>query len=88
MCHAVIEQGIIEYLRSLTGQSDLSRETDLQTAGVTDSLTMMDLLVFVETEFQLRLEFEDLTPAVFRTPATLSALIVSRLTETVQRHAA
>ncbi len=88
MCHTVIEQGIIEYLRSLTGLTDLGRETDLQVVGVTDSLTMMDLLVFVETEFQLRLEFEDLTPDVFRTPATLSALIASRLTGTTQRHAA
>lgn len=88
MSHDVIEHGIIEYLRSLTGLTDLGRETDLQAVGVTDSLTMMDLLVFIETEFQLRLEFEDLTPDVFRTPATLAELIVNRLTGTTQRYAA
>ena len=42
---------------------------------------MMDLLVFIETEFGVRLDFGDLTPEVFRSPATLSQLIQSRMTD-------
>jgi methoxymalonate biosynthesis acyl carrier protein len=88
MSQGVVEQQIVDFLRSITGETGLERETDLQAAGATDSLTMMDLLVFVETTFQLRLDFGDLTPEVFRTPSTLAALIVSRQCPTVQRRAA
>lgn len=88
MAQVEVEQQIVVFLRSITGETGLDRETDLQAAGVTDSLTMMDLLVFVESAFQLRLDFRDLTPEVFSTPSTLAALIVSRQCEKVQRNAA
>ena len=41
---------------------------------------MMDLLVFVEAELGIRLDFEDLTPDTFRSPATIARLIESRMT--------
>jgi acyl carrier protein len=73
-----IQDQIINFLRSVTGQQSIDAGTDLFDAGATDSLTMMDLLVFLETEFQLRLAFTDLNPDVFKTPATLAALIAER----------
>ena len=51
----------------MTGNFNLDATTDLHGSGATDSLTMMDLLVFIESEFRLRLEFTDLTPETFRT---------------------
>jgi acyl carrier protein len=75
-----IQNQIIDFLRSVTGQQSLDAGTDLFDAGATDSLTMMDLLVFLETEFQVRLAFIDLNPEVFKTPATLAELIATRMT--------
>ena len=74
-----IQNQIIDFLRSVTGQQSLDAGTDLFDAGATDSLTMMDLLVFLETEFQVRLEFTDLKPEVFKTPVTLAELIAERM---------
>jgi acyl carrier protein len=74
-----IQTQLIEFLSSTTGRDSFAADTDLFDAGVTDSLTMMDLLVFVETAFHVRLGFEDLTPDVFRTPNTLANLIARRL---------
>ena len=74
-----IRQRLISFLQTVTGDSSLNATTDLHASGATDSLTMMDLLVFIESEFRLRLEFADLTPEAFRTAQTLSDLISARL---------
>lgn len=73
-----IQERLISFLRTVTGNSTLDATTDLHASGATDSLTMMDLLVCIESEFCLRLEFTDLTPETFRTVETLSALIFLR----------
>jgi len=80
MTTATIESSLIDFLSSVTGQTDLNGETELQESGVIDSLTMMDLLVFLETEFQVRLDFSDLTPEAFHSPATIARLVASRMT--------
>jgi acyl carrier protein len=74
----VIQQKVIDFLISVTGQSSIDGATELQESEIIDSLTMMDLLVFIESEFGVRLNFEDITPEVFQTPATLAGLIESR----------
>jgi acyl carrier protein len=76
-----VQLQIVEFLISLTGQHGLNAESDLHEAGVTDSLTMMDLLVFIETEYLVRIDFADLTPEMFRTPATIAELITMRLSQ-------
>ncbi|MFN0056156.1 MAG: acyl carrier protein [Planctomycetales bacterium] len=83
-----IQLQLVEFLVSLTGQDALQSDSDLQAAGVTDSLTMMDLLVFIETEFKVRLDFGDLTPEVFRTPGTIAELIALHLAGSRRQHAA
>ena len=87
MTNETIQSRLVEFLNSITGQTVLTAETDLFDAGVTDSLTMMDLMVFIETEFQVRLPFTDLTPDVFRTPATLGLLISQRLPQNQKKAA-
>jgi acyl carrier protein len=77
----LIECRLVDFLRSVTGQAALSADTELLEGGIADSLTMMDLMVFIETELKVRLDFADLNADVFRTPATLAALIATRLRE-------
>jgi acyl carrier protein len=76
---AAIQRKIVEFLVTTTGQTALDGDTVLESAGLIDSLAMMDLLVFFEGEFGVRLEFEDLTPDVFHSPATIARLIESRI---------
>ena len=73
-----IQSKLIQFLTTVTGLESIDANTDLQSSEIIDSLTMMDLLVFIETEFGVRLEFDDLTPESFRSPATLAQLIASR----------
>ena len=79
-----IQQKIVGFLVSATGQTTIDSDTELQESGIIDSLMMMDLLVFIETELGIRLEFEDITPDVFETPATITRLVQSRIEG--QRH--
>ena len=88
MTSEVIQQHLVSFLQTVTGNTALDAETDLHASGATDSLTMMDLLVFIESEFRLRLEFGDLTPEAFRTVQTLSELIATRLLHPRQSFAA
>ena len=74
-----IQQKIVGFLVSATGQTTIDSDTELQESGIIDSLMMMDLLVFIETELGIRLEFEDITPDVFETPAAISRLIENRI---------
>ena len=76
---ATIQTRLVEFLHSVTGQRAISTETDLIESGIADSLTMMDLMVFIETDLQVRLDFSDLVPDVFRTPATIANLLAARL---------
>ncbi len=76
---AEIQQKIVGFLVSATGQTSIDGETELQESGIIDSLMMMDLLVFIETELGIRLEFEDITPDAFETPAAISRLIEARI---------
>lgn len=73
-----IQSKLIQFLTTVTGLESIDANTDLQSSEIIDSLTMMDLLVFIETEFGVRLEFDDLTPESFRSPATLALLIAGR----------
>jgi acyl carrier protein len=76
-----IQDRLVQFLRSVTGQAALSGDTELIDSGIAESLTIMDLLVFIETDLKVRLDFTDLNPDVFRTPATLAALIATRIAQ-------
>ena len=76
---SAIEKQLVEFLRGVTGQAALSGDTELVESGIAESLTMMDLMVFIETNLKVRLDFADLNADDFRTPATLAALIAARL---------
>ena len=73
-----VEDRLIEFLQTLTGNTEIATGTDLLEGGIVDSLTMMDLMVFIESELKVQLETGDLNADVFRTPATLAQFIVDR----------
>ncbi|MEQ8854706.1 phosphopantetheine-binding protein [Gimesia sp.] len=77
---ASIQEQLVEFLNSVTGQT-ISDSTELIDSGLLDSLTMMDLLVFVESDFEVRLDFQDIRPDLFKNPATISQLIAERQAE-------
>jgi acyl carrier protein len=66
---------ILAFLIESTGETNLQSDTDLLASGLLDSLTMMDLVVFIEMEFQQRIAVDDMRPEMFRTVGTISQLI-------------
>ncbi|MDB5345517.1 MAG: hypothetical protein JWP89_3894 [Schlesneria sp.] len=66
---------ILVFLIESTGETNLQSDTDLLASGLLDSLTMMDLVVFIEMEFQQRIAVDDMRPELFRTVGTISQLV-------------
>jgi acyl carrier protein len=73
-----IGKRLVEFLRNLTGQIDIAADSEIIESGIADSLTIMDLLVFIETQFGLRLDPADMNAEVFRTPSTLAECLSMR----------
>ena len=73
MRNPALENRLVKFLRTLTGQASIQGDTDLLESGIVDSLTTMDLLVFIETEVGVRLAVTDLTPETFRTARKFAA---------------
>lgn len=78
---------LMEFLSSVTGQT-LTPDCDLIERGVIDSLTMMDLLTFVETNFGVHLDYADLTPETLGTLDALAMLVTARMPSTNHSQAA
>jgi acyl carrier protein len=66
---------ILAFLIESTGEKSLQSDTDLLASGLLDSLTMMDLVVFIEMEFQQRIAVDDMRPEMFRTVGTITQLV-------------
>ncbi len=52
--------------------------TDLQAAGILDSLFMISLVSFCEEKFGVEFEFDELTEDAFRSVSALSELVYSK----------
>ena len=66
---------IAEFLANSAGLPTLDPQADLIALGIIDSLTMMDLLVFVESRFGVRIDFHDLTPTTFESVARFAQVV-------------
>ncbi len=84
---AALEQQIQQFLRESTGDNSLKPDTDLLASGLLDSLTMMDLVVFIEIEFQQRIALDDMRPERFQTIGSIAQLI-ERMHSDEQKRAA
>jgi acyl carrier protein len=68
---AKIRQFLSKHFRNY----DLQEEEDIFGAGFVTSLFAMELVMFVESEFHIRIENEDLDLANFRTIQAIASLI-------------
>ena len=70
---------LIDYIQSADGSEGAPRiDTDLLASGRLDSLLVMDLVCFLEAQFQIRMRPTDITPDNLRS--------VKRMAEFVRAH--
>ncbi len=82
-----IKDRLVDFLQMVTGHQNINATSNLIDSGLLDSLTMMDLIAFVESEIHLRLDFQDITPEHFENPSTIAELITNRLQPAFNRAA-
>ena len=77
-------QNIIEILKQFfideklfpkSKMADLDQNVSLLETGVIDSINLLNLVLFVEERFQIKVLDEDLTPENFETLSAIQALI-------------
>jgi len=73
-----VKDKIRAFLRDKTKQPDLTDEADYFQAGFVNSLFAMQLVLFVEKEFQLRVGDDDLVIENFNSINAISALVARK----------
>ena len=58
---AIDEARLVQYLRQKTGIEDLDATTALFSDGTVDSVGMIDLIAFLETESGIEIQHDDVT---------------------------
>lgn len=69
---------ILDWLRPLAARHPgvaISAELDLIESGVIDSIEILNLVCFIEEQFDLNVPIEAFTPENFRTPRAIAALV-------------
>ncbi|MGX6607635.1 acyl carrier protein [Micromonosporaceae bacterium Da 78-11] len=69
-----VESDLLSFLTTRT-KASLDPDTDLFASGHVSSLFAMELVVFIEGTFDVRIEGKDLTLDTFRTVRTMTALV-------------
>ena len=78
-----IESTLLAYLETYHPEcGPIQAETDLIESGQLDSLVLVDLLLVLQTHFQLEVQPQDIAPKHFRSLRTIAELTVARLTTT------
>jgi len=83
-----IERALHKFLIETTGDASLKNDSDLLASGLLDSLTMMDLVVFIEIEFQQKVPMDEMRPEQFRTIGAVAELVNRLQTRTSKNKAA
>ena len=82
-------QRVTELVRQLLAKRAVDRnvgdDDDLGETGLS-SLDMVNLMLAVETEFNLKIPERDMRPANFRTIARIDALVVSLMNQSAPAH--
>jgi len=76
-----MKQQIREFLkknRAVPGDSEFNDEESLLESGVIDSMTMVDLIAFLEGEFGITVEDDDMTPENFDSVNAIVAYVQSK----------
>lgn len=72
------ESRLIEYLRQKTGIEDLDASTALFSDGTVDSVGMIDLIAFLETETGVEIQHDDVTLDNLDSVSRILAFLASR----------
>jgi acyl carrier protein len=79
---AKFEQPILEYLAKAIAEAGSTEVVTLQTGlleqGLLDSIGLVGLIQFLESEFELQIPEAELTPELFETPASIASYIAKR----------
>ena len=83
--HSHIHQQVLAYIqRTIAASHRIEESADLIQLGVLDSLTLMDIIAFIEAEFGLALSASDIAPRHFRSVESIVHLIQSKGTDETQ----
>lgn len=81
-----IQTQLIEYLSHVTAVVDtLLADTPIIQSGLLDSLTLLDLVHFIESSWGVRLSAFDINSSNFRDIQTLASVINERMTSVSAR---
>jgi acyl carrier protein len=76
-----IEQRIQAFLLEkfpMARKAGIGKDTALLEKGILDSLGILDIVSFLETEFSMLISDDELVPENFQTLGTLSAFVVKK----------
>ena len=76
---------IKNFLSKFFGSHDLQPDEDIFSLGFVNSMFAIQLVLFVEREFQIAIENEDLELENFRTINSIANLVESKTTNLVQQ---
>ncbi len=74
------KEKIRAFLLSVIRTSDLQEDDDIFALGFVDSLFAMELVLFVESEFQITVEKEDLDYENFKTIKAVTSFVERKMT--------
>jgi acyl carrier protein len=75
------EQAILEHISGVVAEAGgpaVTRDTRLLEAGLLDSISLVQLVQFLEARFGIRIPDEDVGPELFETPASVAAYVAAR----------
>ncbi len=79
MFHDQTVESLTQFLRQSTHYDGLTPETDLIETGLLTSLTVMDLVTFIDRDLNVSLGISDLTPSNLQSIETIAQTITNRL---------
>lgn len=79
MTNTNIDTKVLQILKSISGISDLTDETELFKSGIIDSLGVVSLLVAIEEDLGVYLAITEFDRDELSTPQKISAYIQERL---------
>jgi acyl carrier protein len=78
-----VGQTILVYLSKAVaeagGSEPVTAQTGLLASGLIDSMGLVGLIQFIESEFDLQIPDADLNPELFETPASVAEYVARRL---------
>jgi len=70
-----IRQFVVQQFGLTNKESTLTDESSLLASGIIDSLGIMDLILFLEKEFAIKVSDDDLVPENFETIASMTVFV-------------